>query len=325
MARKLLEIENLRTHFRVRGSIVRAVDGVSLHVDENEALGIVGESGSGKSTLGLSILRLVPQSRRPVVEGSIVFDGRDLLTLSEAEMRTIRGRQISMILQDPMTSLNPVFTVGAQIAEAIHAHGAVGARRSRAEAVDILRQVRIPAPEIRIDAYPHQLSGGMRQRVVGGIAIASSPRLLIADEPTTSLDVTLQAQYLSLLTDLRNERGMALILVTHDFGVVARMCDRVAVMYAGAIVEIAPVREIFRRPRHWYTAALLASMPSLDHAGGPLPTIQGVPPKLSEEAQGCRFAPRCANAKAKCFEAEPDRQIVGEGHEVRCFYPKEPS
>ena len=322
MAKRLLEVENLKTYFRSQGQVFRAIDDVSLHVDENETLGIVGESGSGKSTLGLSILRLVPAARNPFIAGRILFDGRDLLALSEREMRSVRGGEISMILQDPMTSLNPVFTLGAQIEEAIHAHKKTGMQNARAAAIEALRQVRIAAPETRVDSYPHQISGGMRQRVVGAIAIASQPRLLIADEPTTSLDVTLQAQYLQLLKDLRAAHGMSLILITHDFGVVARMCDRVAVMYAGSIVETAPVREIFRQPRHWYTAALLASMPKLDHPRGHLPTIEGAPPRLNDLPLGCKFAPRCVQAQSICFTQMPERQSISPDHDIKCWYPR---
>lgn len=322
MAKRLLEVENLKTYFRSQGQVFRAIDDVSLHVDENETLGIVGESGSGKSTLGLSILRLVPAARNPFIAGRILFDGRDLLALSEREMRSVRGGEISMILQDPMTSLNPVFTLGAQIEEAILAHKKTGMQNARAAAIEALRQVRIAAPETRVDSYPHQISGGMRQRVVGAIAIASQPRLLIADEPTTSLDVTLQAQYLQLLKDLRAAHGMSLILITHDFGVVARMCDRVAVMYAGSIVETAPVREIFRQPRHWYTAALLASMPKLDHPRGHLPTIEGTPPRLNNLPLGCKFAPRCAQAQSICFTQMPERQSISPDHDIKCWYPR---
>ena len=322
MAKRLLEVENLKTYFRSQGRTFRAVDDVSLYVDKDETLGIVGESGSGKSTLGLSILRLVPASRDPVIEGRILFDGRDLLKLSQYEMRLIRGGEISMILQDPMTSLNPVFTLGAQIEEAILVHKKDGAKNVREAAIEALRQVRIAAPETRVDSYPHQISGGMRQRVVGAIAMASRPRLLIADEPTTSLDVTLQAQYLQLLKDLRAAHGMSLILITHDFGVVARMCDRVAVMYAGSIVECAPVREIFHQPRHWYTAALLASMPKLDHPRGHLPTIEGAPPRSGDLPSGCSFAPRCAQAQSKCFTQAPVRQSISSDHDIKCWYPR---
>ncbi|TAK55310.1 MAG: ABC transporter ATP-binding protein [Gammaproteobacteria bacterium] len=317
---RLLEVRNLGVGLPRDGRVLRIVDDVSFGVDTGETLGIVGESGCGKSTTGLALVRLTPRSSWPHLQGQVLFEGRDLLQLGESELRALRGRDLAMILQDPMTSLNPVFTIGDQIAEAILTHDPAAASQIRGRVVEVLRQVRIPAPESRIDCYPHQLSGGMRQRVVGAIAIACRPRLLIADEPTTSLDVTIQAQYLQLLKDLQRDLGMALILITHDFGVVARMCDRVCVMYAGQLVESAPVREIFRCPAHWYTAALLGGMPRLDRKAERLVSITGAPPRPDRIPAGCRFAPRCPQAGADC-EAPPPLSPLPGGRQVRCWRP----
>jgi oligopeptide/dipeptide ABC transporter ATP-binding protein len=321
MGRKILEVIDLKTHFVRKDSVVKAVDGVTFYVNDNETLGIVGESGCGKTMTCLSILRLVPQPKNHRISGKILFEGRDILTMSERELRKLRGRKISMILQDPMVSLNPVFDIGDQIAEAITTHqcekdGLVG------KVIEILRRVRIPSAEMRIRDYPHQMSGGMRQRVVGAIAISCQPRLLIADEPTTSLDVTIQAQYLQLLKDIQRTLGMALIFVTHDFGIVARMCDRVCVMYAGTIIESAPVRDIFYRPAHWYTAGLIGGMPKLGTKLDRLVSIPGYPPKLDRLPAGCRFSPRCSNVKERCVEIEPFRVALSEDHYVRCWYPR---
>lgn len=323
MSAPLLQVSDLRVGLRRGTELHYAVDGVSFHVAAGETLGVVGESGSGKSTTGLALLRLNPRSSRPHVHGQILFEGRDLLALSEREMQALRGRQISMILQDPIASLNPVFTIGAQIEEAILAHGRLSAQEARTRAVAALRDVRIPAPESRIGAYPHQLSGGMRQRVVGAIAIACRPRLLIADEPTTSLDVTVQAQYLQLLEDLQRELGMAMIFITHDFGIVARMCRRVCVMYAGQIVETASVEDVFRRPAHWYTAALIGGVPRLDRRVERLTAIPGAPPRPGEHHEGCRFAPRCPNARDRCRQEPPPALDAGTEHVVRCWFPRE--
>jgi oligopeptide/dipeptide ABC transporter ATP-binding protein len=322
MGTKILEVIDLKTHFVRKHSIVKAVDGVSFHVNDNETLGIVGESGSGKTMTCLSILRLVPQPKHHRITGKILFEGRDILTMSNRELRKLRGREISMILQDPMMSLNPVFDVGDQIKEAIVTH-LYEKDGLTAKVIEMLRRVRIPSPEMRVRDYPHQMSGGMRQRVVGAIAISCQPRLLIADEPTTSLDVTIQAQYLQLLKDIQRELGMALIFITHDFGIVAHMCDRVCVMYAGTMVESAPVRDIFFRPAHWYTAALIGGVPKLGRKMDQLVSIPGYPPKLDRLPTGCRFSPRCVNAKPRCHQDEPSQVAVGENHSVSCWYPRE--
>ncbi|MCI0371632.1 MAG: ABC transporter ATP-binding protein, partial [candidate division NC10 bacterium] len=296
MGRSLLDVKDLRTYFFTRWGVVKAVDGVSFALSEGESLGIVGESGCGKTMTALSILRLVPRPAGRIVGGEIRLEGEDLLRKSEREMRRIRGSRISMVLQDPMSSLNPVFTVGEQVAEALRIHQHLAGTRLWNQARDLLGLVKIPSPEIRLRAYPHQMSGGMRQRVVGAIAIACRPGILIADEPTTSLDVTIQAQYLRLLKDLQKEMGLALIFITHDFGIVAKMCDRVAVMYAGRIVEHAGVRELFNHPRHPYTVALLNSVPRLERRVERLASIEGQPPPLYDLPEGCPFAPRCAHA-----------------------------
>ncbi len=320
MGTRLLEVEDLKTYFVRKNTVVKAVDGVSFHVDDNETLGLVGESGCGKTMSCLSILRLVPRPGR-IVSGKILLEGEDLLRKSDREMRKVRGEKISMILQDPMTSLNPVFTVGDQIAESLSTHLKIKGAELIDRVVEMLRQVNISSPETRISAYPHQMSGGMKQRVVGAISISCRPRLLIADEPTTSLDVTIQAQYLELLRDLQRELGMSLIFITHDFGIVANMCDRVSVMYAGQIVESAPVRDIFYRPAHHYTASLLKAVPKLETKIDRLISIPGQPPRLDRVPPGCRFAPRCASAKYRCQKDEPPLSALEDGHEVKCWYP----
>lgn len=318
MGKRLLDVQDLRTHF-IRGkSVVRAVDGVSFHVDENETLGLVGESGSGKTLSSLSILRLVPKPGR-IVGGKILFEGQDLLTLSEKQMRLLRGSKMSMILQDPMMSLNPVFDVGDQIGEAITTHLHLKGKPRQDRVIDMLKQVRIPAPETRLHAYPHQMSGGMKQRVVGAISISCHPRLLIADEPTTSLDVTIQAQYLELLKDIQSEFGMSLIFITHDFGIVAHMCDRVSVMYAGQIVESASVSVIFDNAAHPYTAALLNAVPKLESKVERLVSIPGQPPRLAQLPAGCRFAPRCVSASERCHEKEPPLTSLSADHSCKCW------
>lgn len=322
MGEKILEVIDLTTHFVGKHSIVKAVDGVSFYVNDNETLGIVGESGCGKTMTCLSILRLVPQPKNHRITGKILFEGRDILTMSKRELRKLRGRQISMILQDPMMSLNPVFDIGDQIREAIVTHR-YEKEGLTAKVVEMLRRVRIPSPEMRIRDYPHQMSGGMRQRVVGAIAISCQPRLLIADEPTTSLDVTIQAQYLQLLKDIQRELGMALIFITHDFGIVAHMCDRVCVMYAGTMIESARVRDIFHKPAHWYTAALIGGVPKLRTKMERLVSIPGYPPKLDRLPIGCRFSPRCANVKERCIQDQPSQVAVGGDHTVSCWYPRE--
>lgn len=316
----LLEVEGLRTYLFTRWGTVKAVDGVSFTVDAGECLGLVGESGCGKTMACLSILRLVPQPAGRIMGGRVNFNGEELLGKSESEMRRLRGRHISMILQDPMTSLNPVFTVGAQVAEAIAIHQRLRGKGLWDKVRELLALVRISAPERRLHDYPHQFSGGMRQRVVGAMALACRPHLLIADEPTTSLDVTLQSQYLKLLKELQRELRLALIFVTHDFGIVARMCDKVAVMYAGRIVESARVRELFAHPAHPYTRALLASIPRAEVKVERLLSIEGQPPLLYRLPPGCDFAPRCAEQERKCRPGEfPPQVAIEDGHLLSCW------
>lgn len=317
----LLEVKNLRTYFATARGEVRSVDDVSFSLAQGETLSLVGESGCGKSVTALSLLRLVTPPGR-IVGGEIRFAGRDLLTLSEAEMRTIRGDDIAMIFQDPMTSLNPVYTVGEQIAEAIRLHRKVGRKEAWQQAIEGMRDVAIPAPDVRAKNYPHELSGGMRQRVMIAMALACNPKLLIADEPTTALDVTIQAQILDLLTELREKHNLALLLITHDLGVVAETSDRVAVMYAGKIVEQASARELFRHPRHPYTEGLLRAVPRLNETGEAkkrrLHTIEGVVPNPLALPPGCRFAPRCVHAQAVCRHGEIALKEVSAGHHTRC-------
>lgn len=323
MGEPLLQVIDLKTYFMVGGSPVKAVDGVSLWVDENETLGIVGESGCGKSVTGLSILKLVPPPGE-IVGGKILFKGRDIASMKEKEVRKLRGREISMVLQDPQSSLNPLFIVGDQVGEALTIHGKLERTGIMSRVIELLKLVRIAAPEQRKNDYPHQLSGGMKQRVCGAIAISCQPTLLIADEPTTSLDVTIQLQYLELLKDLQKQFGMAMIFITHDFGIVATICDRVAVMYAGRIVETASTRDIFNHPTHHYTDALLKSVPKLEVDVDRLASIPGQPPSgLGRSSAGCRFAPRCAKCSDKCVNEEPPLVTVHNGHQVRCWYPKE--
>jgi oligopeptide/dipeptide ABC transporter ATP-binding protein len=324
MGESLLQVIDLKTYFMVGGSPVKAVDGVSLWVDENETLGLVGESGSGKSVTGLSILKLVPPPGE-IVGGKILFKGRDIASMKEKEVRKLRGREISMVLQDPQSSLNPLFIVGDQVGEALTIHRKLERTGIMSRVIELLKLVRIAAPEQRKNDYPHQLSGGMKQRVCGAIAISCQPTLLIADEPTTSLDVTIQLQYLELLKDLQKQFGMAMIFITHDFGIVATICDRVAVMYAGRIVETASTRDIFNHPAHPYTDALLKSVPKLEVDVDRLASIPGQPPSgLGRSSAGCRFAPRCAKSSDKCVNEEPPLVTVHDGHQVRCWYPKEP-
>ncbi|HMH52315.1 MAG TPA: dipeptide ABC transporter ATP-binding protein [Candidatus Acidoferrum sp.] len=317
MADSLLEVRDLRTYFYTRRGIVKAVDGASFSVRRGETLGIVGESGSGKSMTCLSVLRLVPEPGGRIVGGEIVFDGEDLLAKSRDEMRALRGSQIAMILQDPMASLNPALTVGEQIAETLRLHRGLRGRDLDQRILELLRQVRISDPERRVHAYPHQMSGGIRQRVAGAIAISCRPSLLIADEPTTSLDVTIQAQYLRLLKDIQRETSLAMVFVTHDLGIVAKLCDRVAVMYAGRIVETGTTREIFNRPRHPYTIGLLSCLPTLTRGRTPLTAIEGQPPDLAQVPPGCSFAPRCPLAEARCRETLPPLEAVDPGESAR--------
>ncbi len=318
----LLDVRDLRVTLDRNRKPLHVVDGVSFSVAENETLGIVGESGCGKSTTALAILRLLTRSQGWRLGGEVRFGKHDVLRMSEKDVRAMRGGDIAMILQDPMTSLNPLFTVGSQIEEALALHRNLVKEQRPTAVVDRLRLLRIPAPEDRARSYPHQLSGGMRQRVVGTIAMACRPRLLIADEPTTALDVTVQAQYLDLLRDLQREFGMAMIFITHDFGVVARMCDRVCVMYAGKVVESASVQTIFDDSAHWYTAALLGGIPKMGEQPRRLVTIEGCPPALGQLPPGCRFAPRCRNAGGKCREKEPPVARVGADHYAACWHPR---
>ncbi|HEU0223557.1 MAG TPA: ABC transporter ATP-binding protein [Paracoccaceae bacterium] len=318
----LLEVEQLQTHFRTPGGVLRAVDGLSFTVDAGETLAIVGESGCGKSVTSMSLLRLVPEPPGRIA-GRVRFQGRDLLALSEAEMRAIRGNEISMIFQEPMTSLNPVLTIGRQIAETVALHQGVSRREAMRRAVEMLTLVGIPAPERRVAEFPHQLSGGMRQRVMIAMALACNPKLLIADEPTTALDVTVQAQILDLMRGLQARLGSAIILITHDLGVVAEMADRVIVMYAGRKVEEAGVRELFARPQHPYTRGLLGAVPKLgsslaEGAPGRLAEIPGLVPSLRERAQGCAFAARCPTATAICHRVAPPIETKRPGHAVAC-------
>jgi oligopeptide/dipeptide ABC transporter ATP-binding protein len=320
MTEPLLDIKQLRTYFvSAKGTrVVKAVDGVSFSLNEGETLGVVGESGSGKTVTSLSILRLLPPAAR-IVGGELWFAGENLLTKSEREMQRVRGSQITMILQDPLMSLNPLFTIGDQIGEPLRIH--LGMRRhSLAERIkELLRGVRIPAPEVRMREYPHQMSGGMRQRIVGAISISCEPRLLIADEPTTSLDVTIQAQYLNLLKDIQKRNGLAMIFITHNIGIVAKMCDNVAVMYAGRLVERAPVRTIFNQPAHPYTEALLNAMPKLSDKTERLWSIEGQPPDLANLPSGCPFSPRCPKAEDRCHREVPPEFQVGDHHFTRCW------
>ncbi len=321
----LLEVEELRTYFFTRDGVVRAVDGVSFSVERGETLAIVGESGCGKSVTSLSILRLIASPPGRTVGGRVLFEGRDLLALSEAEMRRIRGDAISMIFQEPMTSLNPVLTIGRQIAEVLTLHRGLGGEEAMRRTVDMLRLVHIPEAEHRVGAYPHQLSGGMRQRVMIAMALACEPRLLIADEPTTALDVTIQAQILDLMRELKERTGAAIVLITHDLGVVAEMAQRVVVMYAGRKVEEAPVGELFARPRHPYTRGLLDSIPKLGASrrsadrGRRLSEISGTVPSLAEPIVGCAFAPRCAYATARCRSDYPPLEEKSPGHRAACW------
>lgn len=314
----VIEVKDLQTHFTTRWGTVKAVDGISYHVRRGETLGIVGESGSGKSVNALSLMRLVPSPPGNIVGGEVILNGRNLLDLSESEMTLVRGGEISIILQDPMQALNPVFSIQNQVGEAIKIHQGLKGSALWEKVVDSLRKVRIPAPEIRAKDYPHQLSGGMRQRVVGAIGISSAPSIIIADEPTTSLDVTIQAAYLRLLRQIQQEEGVGIIFITHDFGIVAKMCDRVAVMYAGRIVELADVRTIFNEPKHEYTKALIGSVPKLEEKTGRLPQIEGQPPLLYNLPPGDSFAPRSTlDFKPEEAERRPPLVEVEPGHWVQ--------
>ncbi len=319
----LLEVRDLETHLQVGDSALPAVDKISFTLGEGETLGVVGESGCGKSMTALSLLRLQPEPPARIVGGRVLFDGRDLLRLSPAEIRDVRGDAISMIFQEPMTSLNPVMTAGRQIAESLIRHRGLGRRAAMDRAVEMLEQVRLPEPARRARDYPHQLSGGMCQRVMIAMAMATGPRLLIADEPTTALDVTIQAQILDLIEELQRRSGTALLLITHDLGVIAEMADRVVVMYAGRKVEEAPVEALFDRPLHPYTIGLLASVPRIPRDASndaePLTEIPGTVPALSNMPQGCAFAPRCAQATARCRREPPPLEEKRAGHTVACW------
>jgi oligopeptide/dipeptide ABC transporter ATP-binding protein len=316
----LLSLEHLSAHYVSQQGrrVVRAVDDISITLNAGETLGIVGESGSGKSTLALTILRLLPPAAR-IVSGRMMFEGEDLIEKSDGEMRRIRGKRIAMILQDPMASLNPLFSIGDQVGEPLRVHEGASRASAWQRAIGLLKSVRIPSPETRVGQYPHEMSGGMRQRIVGAIGISCEPRLLIADEPTTSLDLTIQAQYLNLLGELQKEHGLALIFITHNLGIVAKMCDQIAVMYAGRVVEKGPVTGIFNAPAHPYTKALLNSIPRMSDNHDRLTAIEGQPPDLSAMPPGCSFAPRCSMAFDRCrVEAPPEFALEG-GHTARCW------
>ena len=328
----LLELDGLRTVFETEAGVVRAVDGVSFKLPRGGTLGIVGESGCGKSVMSLSILRLLPMPPAKITAGRVLFEGRDLLKLSEPEMRALRGKTLAMIFQEPMTSLNPVYTIGRQIGEVLRLHEGLGKASARARSIELLKLVGIPAPDKRIDSYPHELSGGMRQRVMIAMAIACRPQLLIADEPTTALDVTIQAQILDLLARLKRELGMGIMLITHDLGVVSEFTDEVMVMYAGTVVEHAPKAELFERPLHPYTKGLLASVPGAEVASGlaagtgvvapekrRLKTIEGMVPDLAKLPPGCRFRLRCPEAIPRCAESEPPVLELAPSHRAACF------
>jgi oligopeptide/dipeptide ABC transporter ATP-binding protein len=314
----VLRLEGLKTYFKTTDGIIKAVDGVDLTLRPGGILGVVGESGCGKSVTALSILRLLPRTGQ-IVGGRILFEGQDLTAASEEEMREVRGNAVSMIFQEPMTSLNPVFTVGKQVAEAIRQHLHLSERDLRARVIEMFELVGIPDPVKRVRDYPHQLSGGMRQRVMIAIALACNPRVLIADEPTTALDVTIQAQILDLLRELQRQNRMAIVLITHDLGVIAEMADEVAIMYAGKVVEHGSVDQIFDNPLHPYTQGLLASIPSLAARGRPLSAIAGTVPHPLNLPPGCLFAPRCPRAMARCPTAFPARMDQGAGHDVACY------
>ena len=317
----VLDVRDLRTYLYTKWGITKAVDGLSFQVREGETLGIVGESGCGKSMTALSLLRLAPKPAARTVSGQIFLDGEDILERSESDMRFIRGQKISMILQDPMTSLNPVYTIGNQMNEALGLYYKGEQSKSiKGRAVDILRKMGVAAPERRVLDYPHQMSGGMKQRVVGAMAISGTPRVLICDEPTTALDVTIQAQYLRLLKQVQADTGVAIIFITHDMGVVAKMCDRVMVMYAGKIVETGDVRPLFKNPSHPYTKALMASVPSMEVSHiDKLYSIEGQPPALFDLPVGCRFANRCEFADDKCFAEYPPTFADESGHTADCW------
>jgi len=323
MIKSLLKVRSLSTHFFTEEGVVRAVENVSFEIHPGEILSLVGESGCGKSVTGLSLLRLIPSPPGQIVSGEILFDGRNLLQLEEKEMERVRGNEISMIFQEPMTSLNPVFTIGDQIMEAILLHQGLDKTEARKRTIEMLDRVKIPSPEMRIDAYPHQLSGGMRQRAMIAMALSCQPKLLIADEPTTALDVTIQAQILQLLKEIQKGMGMAVMLITHDLGVVSEIADRVAVMYAGRIVEVSPIEAIFGQMRHPYTKGLQASIPQLQERRRRLNAIPGQVPNPMDLPVGCKFHPRCYLMIKECKKEEPPLLQVNGDHYSRCIRWKE--
>jgi peptide/nickel transport system ATP-binding protein len=321
MAPPLLEIRGLRTHFKTDDGVVQAVDGVDLSIARGETLGVVGESGCGKTVTAMSVLKLIPMPPGKIVAGQILYQGRDLVPLDTAEMDRIRAKDIAMVFQEPMTSLNPVYPVGEQIAEALRKHEGLGRKAAIDKTIEMLRLVQIPNPDKRFKDYPHQFSGGMRQRVMIAMALSCNPKLLIADEPTTALDVTIQAQILDLLEDMKERFGMAVMLITHAMGVVAETCQRVVVMYAGKVIEEAPVDQLFANPRHPYTQGLIRSIPRIDTAATKKPRLEAIPgvvPNLLRPPPGCRFADRCRYAVAKCRAAAPPLIDTGGGHKVAC-------
>ncbi|HEY5632623.1 MAG TPA: ABC transporter ATP-binding protein [Burkholderiaceae bacterium] len=321
VGQRLLEIRGLKTHFATDDGMVHAVDGVDLAIDAGETLGVVGESGCGKSVTAMTVMKLIAMPPGRIVAGEILWKGRDLVPLTADEMRSIRAKQIAMIFQEPMTSLNPVYTVGQQIAESVRLHEGLGRRAAMDKAAEMLALVHIPHPQRRVNDYPHQFSGGMRQRVMIAMALSCDPQLLIADEPTTALDVTIQAQILELLNELKSRLGMAVMLITHAMGVVAETAQRVVVMYAGKVVEEAPVTALFSAPRHPYTQGLIRSIPRIDTAAiekKRLEAIAGVVPRMVDPAPGCRFAPRCPHAHDACTAATPPLREVAPGHKVAC-------
>ena len=316
----ILDVRGLKTQFFTQDGVVSAVSGISCTVDESETVGIVGESGCGKSVGVLSVMRLIPQPPGKITAGQVLFGGRDLLKVSEDEMRQVRGNKISMVFQDPMTSLNPVLTISRQMTEGMELHLGLDHQQARARAIELLDMVNIPKAKDRIDDYPHQFSGGMRQRVMIAMGLSCNPQLLIADEPTTALDVTIQAQILDLVRDLKQQIGMAIIWITHDLGIVAGLADKVLVMYAGYIIESAPVKDVYADPRHPYTLGLLGSIPRLDaEKKAKLTPIEGLPPDLIDPPPGCPFAPRCRFAIEKCLEQNPPLETVGLNHQTACW------
>jgi|TARA_Y100000814_G_scaffold133632_2_gene96718 oligopeptide/dipeptide ABC transporter ATP-binding protein len=321
----VLEVKDLKTYFVTKWGVVKAVDGVNFNLRRGETLGIVGESGSGKSVTTLSMMRLVPSPPGHIVGGEVILEGENILEIDEKEMESVRGSRIAMVLQDPMTALNPVFDIEDQVGEALQIHEGLKGSGLKDTVIDMLRKVRIPAPDVRMKDYPHQLSGGMRQRVVGAIGISCNPAVLIADEPTTSLDATIQAQYLRLLRELQESTGVGIIFITHDFGIVAKMCDRVAVMYAGKVVEQGDVRQIFNNPQHPYTEALINSVPKMEENVERLYSIPGNPPPLWDLKEECSFADRCPYVFDKCREAYPPVYETADGQTAACWRLEETS